>query len=574
VARHATAGARLEAGPGRLRAELAATVPGRGGPMLDARLKAALAGAGTLDWSADVAAAHLDDVGPLVPGQARRRLAWDRLAASLKAHGHLDGVVMLRGGLPALAAHPLATARGEQELEFRVAGVRWKAPDLKVDLPSLTVAAHVRAADGGLAGDARVEHSRIDAVAGGRQIGIEGGPHVLEASLDGDPRTGRIGLKIAVKLAEVRGGPQEWPLRDAALAITGHVLNLSAFRLDELLLDNPAAGTRLRLTASVDEPEAGGGTAGSADRVPGRQALALDGQLDQDLARLGFDPAVFSGKGLLAVPFHLESGDRVRFRATAEVRARDVFADLPRQHVSITGLNGTIRVVEDVAMTAGGPVPLLEGDPNAWTRVRFQDLSPFLGGASYVAIQRLVVGPVDAGPVAGNLRVFRNVIGLDQLEAVWRDGRVTGQVGIEARPGDASVHFRGSVTGVRPSGSGERLDANAALDLALARLELAGRIQVTRVGRDDLRALLDALDPYGEDVASNRLRKALVLGYPKYLRVRLDGGFLSAKVELGGIAAAVRIDELRGVPTGPLLRRYLGPLLPPAARAGTPAPGG
>ena len=60
----------------------------------------------------------------------------------------------------------------------------------------------------------------------------------------------------------------------------------------------------------------------------------------------------------------------------------------------------------------------------------------------------------------------------------------------------------------------------------------------------------------------NRVRKGLAIGFPKYLRVRIDEGFLSAKVELGGMASLVRIDEIRGVPTGPLLRRVLGPLLP------------
>ena len=47
-------------------------------------------------------------------------------------------------------------------------------------------------------------------------------------------------------------------------------------------------------------------------------------------------------------------------------------------------------------------------------------------------------------------------------------------------------------------------------------------------------------------------------GYP---RLRFDEGFASLAISLGGIARLVRIDEIRHVPVGPLIEKYLGPLL-------------
>jgi translocation and assembly module TamB len=167
------------------------------------------------------------------------------------------------------------------------------------------------------------------------------------------------------------------------------------------------------------------------------------------------------------------------------------------------------------------------------------------------------------GPFAGNLRVRRNVISLDQLQLEHQGGNITGQLIAELKKGASSVLFRGNVTGLRPSGSDEVLDANAALMFSPEKLELEGRVQIVRMGRGHLRDALDLLDPYSADPNMNTIRTALSLGYPEYVRLRFHHGFLSAKVELGGLADVVRIDEIRGIATGPLLHRYVGPLLRP-----------
>nr|MBP7127366.1 hypothetical protein [Myxococcota bacterium] len=204
------------------------------------------------------------------------------------------------------------------------------------------------------------------------------------------------------------------------------------------------------------------------------------------------------------------------------------------------------------------------GEPNEVSRMRFPDVQPFLSRGAYVTFRRFRAGPVSLGPGAGNLRIAGRTVALDQMEADWRQGKVTGQMILDYRPGDTTMRFRGGVTGVRPGGDEDpeaRLDANAALVVSLDRMEAEGRAQVVRIGRGHLRRALDALDPAWEDVAMNRVRKYLAYGYPKYVRVRLERGFLSARIDLGGIASVIRIDEIRGIPTGPLLRRLLGPLV-------------
>ncbi len=41
----------------------------------------------------------------------------------------------------------------------------------------------------------------------------------------------------------------------------------------------------------------------------------------------------------------------------------------------------------------------------------------------------------------------------------------------------------------------------------------------------------------------------------------MQGGFLAAKIELGGVAWLARIDEIKGIALGPFMIRYFAPIL-------------
>jgi hypothetical protein len=87
--------------------------------------------------------------------------------------------------------------------------------------------------------------------------------------------------------------------------------------------------------------------------------------------------------------------------------------------------------------------------------------------------------------------------------------------------------------------------------------------------------MLDVLDPFRESANANRVRSALALGYPKFVRFRLHDGTVDAKVELGGLAQLVRLNEIKAIPVGPVLQKYLAPslvgLLPPRPTQSAPA---
>ena len=64
-------------------------------------------------------------------------------------------------------------------------------------------------------------------------------------------------------------------------------------------------------------------------------------------------------------------------------------------------------------------------------------------------------------------------------------------------------------------------------------------------------------DPQHVDPAINRVRYGLTLGYPEHLRLVFDHGFASMKISFGGAARLLKVDDVRGIPVGPLVSRAL-----------------
>lgn len=518
----------------------------------------------SLDWHLDTA---LRDPGPLgrllgrgdgiLPDLSQARLV-------VRSNGTLTGVVRrVEGGGPILFPDAMERARGTATLEALL------------DVPGRDAVLH----------QARIA-TTLDATTPQRRLttklDVPSAEVLLKqgrfqaTALTGDltfvaqapPTQGMVNLTGTVNVGTVtrNGADLAWPIGTMSLVIGARLDRLISLRVDRLTVENARSGTRLEATAAVDLadlPGVPGGRSEGIERIVGRQAIAIQGTLDQDLARIVADPKTFAGTGTVRVPFRLESGDGTVYRVDATVASTNVTLRLPSLPLELHGVNGQTPITEVVALGPDGRISLVRaGDTDAWSRVRFADQHPFLARGTYVSMSRLDAGPLSLRPVAGNLRITGNSLRLDQMEAAWRGGKATGQLILDLVPGDLGVGFRGNVTGIRAGRTDEVLDANAALTASLGRMSIEGRLHLNRVGRGHVRDLLDAFDPWSEQPTANRVRKWLALGYPKSVRVEFRHNAMTAGVELGGIAGIVRIDEIRGIPIAPLLRRTVGPWVP------------
>jgi translocation and assembly module TamB len=576
--------------PGDITAELRADAAPAAGEL---KVSAGLHGAGGADvalavdahfepkaerlvYSAELSAQKLEafaGVASRVDGRATRvRFDGARLQAS--ARGELGGVLRaVPGSLPTPVEHPLRTAKGNQSarleldgLDYRDAEQVFRVPKLELELES----AH-RAEAGGNA-SARVQMKSLALDGGGTSLRIDGLDQKLTATFDRAPDQGMVDVHTSLTLASAA---QSWvpgyPVRGLTFSTNMQVDRLSSIYLRELRLDNPASGSALRASGTL-ELLAQGNPAPAGDRtIVGRQALSFEGRLEQELSPLARLEIASHASGSLALPFRLESGGLLGYRLLAKLEAKQVSFALEDGSLAIEGLNGGIPVVEEFALLESGPVLGQSPRTSPLSDTRFFDVHPFLSASDYVTARSISLGGLaPIGPVAANVRVERSDFIIDQLQTGYRGGQIVGQVRVAWRDGDPIVRLRLNATGVRSGKSNDVFDANMALTFVPAAMTLDGKMQIVRASREHLEDILDVLDPFHESANANRVRQGLALGYPKFVRFALHDGAVDTKVELGGIARLVRIDEIKAVPLGPILQKYVASALSSYLR---PAPG-
>lgn len=573
----------------RPQADLTLSGAGPAGPEGKLRLAVAWRGADrTLVYEVDGRLGRLGLLELLLPKDLRRqhRLAWDQLTVALRGRGELRGVV--RGFpptlTPVLEPKPLASLRGEQALRLELGGLDYQGEEERqLTIPSLVLDVNLREEASGK------RHGEIDLDLGAGKLAL-GERHAewqslrphLSIDADGAAAIDNAKAALEVRLGQLR---QDWtrvyPIRDLRLTAQVRADARGRVRVENLHLDNPGGGTSLDLSGGIDvrslarrgRKATSAAATAAADWVPGRRSVSFAGRLTQQLERLDGNPAELRGRGRVIVPLALESGDLRVFHARMALELEGLDLELPASGIVLRGINAVLPIEQELLLE-GGVVPLGGTQLGAYPRLRFVDHLPFLSGKPFLRVERVHlplnidghVLVIDAGPLAGNFHVDRNLVALEQMELrLASGGVVTGQLLLDWQGLDSRVLLRGAVTGVKSQGSDDRFDANLALNAVPGRLELEGKIEIIRLGRQHLLDLIDLWDPYRADVGMNRIRLALKFAYPRRVRLGFEQGFAAMSVDLGGLTRGIRIDDVRGLPLGPLLQRYLGPLLPTSA---------
>jgi len=531
-------------------------------PAADLRVIAALDAARAIHWQATGKLAGLAAAAVVLPPGPD----WSRLAVEVDGRGVASGIVAsVAGGVPVLVADPATALRGHQALTLTVRDVHYADAALtRADVDTATLKADLEL------GTARTAVVTLDvpqlaAVTSGVKLAAKALAVRLDATLGAHGVARGVDAKLTVKAASATQSAAPWyAISDPVLEVTVGG-DPDATLAVAMHLANPGSGTAFDVKGNVER-----GATTPAAGVVARNSLALEGTLVQGLDHLDAVPGQLAARGTVRVPFRVESGDLSLFRTTAQIGLERVSVELPASQLRVTEINGQVPVVQELVLGPDGVVRVGQGERGPFSQLRFPDYRPFAGDADYLTIGEIVMNGNSFGPAAGNARVDHDVISLDQLELAALGGKISGQLLAQLRGADTELVFRGKLTGLRAPapgtgghGSRDPFDANVALALTPYRLGLEGRAEIVRIGRDHLRALLDVWDPYHADVAANRVRLALLAGYPKQVRLGFASGFASLGIELGGLAGVVRIDELRGLPIGPALAHFLAPILEP-----------
>jgi hypothetical protein len=472
-----------------------------------------------------------------------------RLAVDVDAQGTLTGVItaLSADSQPQFAPDPLTSAGFEGQALVHARGLRWRQDDLVAQVPDLQwrlVSPPATQAGPGarrqLTSTVTAERARITLAergltATGLSLNTVAG---FGANPEDEPE-----FALQLKVASLEQRPAlPYPVRQLEWQVRARRDADGAYHLSEFTLAH--AATRTHVAAQ-----------GRLDLAPERRRLALKGVLTQDIAGLN-QPGVIEGRGRASVDFDLASPDLNTFRTQSSLRLEGVHLHLIGPGVVVEELDGDIPVYEDLRWTGSG-VQLLDNLAlNPYAMLRYTDQYPLLSRGGYVSARSITTPMARIAPLAGNLTIRQNVFAMTQLEMGVRNGRVTGQSRLDWRGRDSVLELRVRATGVQ-STHGEPFDGNVAVVITARDRSVNGRAEILRIGSRHLLDLLDLADPHAADPSINRVRFALGLGYPEHVRLRFDQGFGRALIRLGGAAGLIRIDEIRGIPMGPIVDRAL-----------------
>ncbi|MDC0707144.1 hypothetical protein POL68_01550 [Stigmatella sp. ncwal1] len=500
---------------------------------------------------------ELPPLGALSPLLAKARMPAEldssRLALNIELQGTLLGVItdIAADGTLSLAPDPRQTASFEGKAVVDARGIRWRQEGVSINLPALRWQV-----ESDVDGPLRSVHShltveRLSLGLSDRRLTFADLASDTTATFTGQWEAGEIELKQLLKVRSLEQRPAlPYPVQDLEGSFSVRWKPPGVIHIPDLYLSH--SGTQTLLKAR-----------GRLDLSDNRRRLAVQGALEQDLSRLA-QPGLLESSGKATVEFRVASPDLVVFRTLSNLLLQNVNVRLPESGIAIEALDGNVPVNGNVELTGSGVRLLSDIDTNPYSMLRFADQHPLLTRRSFMSASSITTPFVSIAPLAGNLSINQNVVSMSQLEMGVRGGRITGQCVLDWKGKHSLLEAHVRATGVRSS-RGEPFDGNAAVVISGKDRSINGRAEILRIGNRHLLDLLDLEDPHHADPATNRVRYALGLGYPKHVRVSFNHGFGRLAITMGGPASLISIDEIRGIPMGPIIDRVINSLSLPEA---------
>lgn len=497
-------------------------------------------------------ASRLAALAPLMASiHGASALDLSKLEGNVSAHGALLGAIsnVDRDGNVTFEPAPERTAGLEGTLALSAKHLAWNGGGTTFAAPSIAI-------DGKLHtdGDRRSVSGRVDA----EEVHFVSGLHTFEAgglhdeftaTATGDLGEPELETKQAIAAQVLKQDVlPTYPVGNAKVNLAFRRSRDGVLHISNFEMSNGAGGTSLALKGAIDPSEE-------------QKRLSLRGDLRQNLALLSNAPQRFVGRGTANVTLRVESPDLATFRTVADVRVERADLRLPAYGIIVEEADGEVPITIAVRAGPHGIRMMREDQDNPYSSLRFADQHPLLSRSSFISVRRLTTPLVTVAPIAGNLQIEQNIISLRQFEIGLRGGRVTGQCALNWNGEKSTLDMHLRADGVQSS-HGEPFTGSAAIAISAGDHNIEGRADILQIGKRHLLDLLDLQDPFHTDTSVNKIRSAMSFGYPDRLRVTFNHGFASVHVTFGGLAGLVSVGDIRGIPIGPLIDRFVAPLLP------------
>ncbi len=205
-------------------------------------------------------------------------------------------------------------------------------------------------------------------------------------------------------------------------------------------------------------------------------------------------------------------------------------------------------------------------DQNPFERVDYNRIRPLLKKGSGISVKEIRMKDKTVGPLFTQLFLQQNVLLGKVFDVELFGGSFSGTFYTNIHPATLQVGFLGRLSNLDPSKllpdkfTGKKgkksISARVALVVDVNNSLVSGRVDITKIGSDQLITLINILDPTFEDDGLNQARFGLKLAYPKYVGLKMGQGLLDMSIDLAG-GLSKRID-VKGIPLTSMISAATG----------------
>ena len=243
----------------------------------------------------------------------------------------------------------------------------------------------------------------------------------------------------------------------------------------------------------------------------------------------------------------------------------DVTSDL----FKLQGLNGKVKLEEELLWVGEQLKFRYQVDIDPFQRVNFNRIEPYLSSPHTLHFESVTARDKTMGPGFASVLLKQNVLRLQQLDLELFGGHLTGELYLDVRPGAWKIGLLCRVsqldtrkllapTAPRVQRTYAPINARTAVAFDVNQRLLEGRIDITKISREQLFQLLEIADPDYQDEQLARIRAALRIAYPQWVSVDMEQGLMNLEVAISALPKPIRV---RGLPLSPLIRHFGGEIL-------------
>ena len=300
---------------------------------------------------------------------------------------------------------------------------------------------------------------------------------------------------------------------------------------------------------------------------------SMDGKNAQLESLFSFTPRenmlkspLLSGTGELSLPlsFSMLNGEQVSLNGAINFKEFTFKTD----DFSLLNTNGNIVYEEELRLNNDNLSYAYLMQANPFQRVDFGRIQPFLDVPA-ISIQKIQAGEIEAGPLLANISLTQNLMRLQQFDVKLFDGNVVGQFYLDTTPGSWKVGVLSRMTGVDlrkmfPANTYVQateyspINMRVAFEFDVHEKLVEGRIDISKIKRDQLLQLLEFVDPDHLDAQLSSLRSALGLAHPDSVKIEMLQGLMNLEVSLSALPKPIRIS---GIPLSVMMQQFSSEML-------------